>query len=174
MANEERIRREIDPEELRDPNANTRYRNLSQSRNMASQHAAHKVSLKIAAEALNEYRPQGRQLYTQDEVKEVKKFVNILCNFRMINRDTNLQDHNIIDNTLIDERRKSATVRLNGNEAARVKQQIKFLKSHHNCYITGGMYSCFRKFYEAFMEDDACIWETVNPMTSHRPKCPKA
>ena len=81
--------------DLRDNYAQKRYRNQSKSKNKKKQHVAHYFSLDTAVYLNNQF------VHPTVPVETLKALCNLEDNFRMVDRKTNLSNHKIYDNNMM-------------------------------------------------------------------------
>eukprot|EP01083_Nonionella_stella_P133329 405313_1 len=84
----------MDPSQLRDNDAQRKYRKQSQSQKKQKKHVAHYLSLETAA-FFNSF------LLNPVPTQQLKKLCNDPCNFRMVKIHENLSTHKKIDNYMM-------------------------------------------------------------------------
>ena len=134
--------------DLRDSNAQQKYRGSSRSQNKDSQHVAHKYSLELVAHVQS--RTPGPQ------AASLRSSVNAPSNFRMVSVSTNQSDHRQIDRSLMAKATSGET--LTKREETRARQQVASVQS--SASIPSGHYAAAQEFYKSLeTQDGSTLWD---------------
>ena len=125
--------------DLRDSNAQHKYRQNSQSQYKDEKEAAHKVSLAIADKITEDYRGPGRP--PANERENLKELLN--DNLRMVDKHTNRSEHTKIDNSLM--KKAETGDPLTQREEERARQQVKVFQNNPD-KLEKSTYGAAKKF----------------------------
>lgn len=149
----------VAPHELRNKYAQAKYKKHSGSTQKDGKHAAHIVSLEIAAKIMLNPRPSDRV------VSELKIFLNSSRNLRLVKGKTNLSKHQRIDLSLLKKSGNIYAKELTPEEEERAILQVNVLQKYQDC-IPQRQYNKARKFYKGLkLSRGRTIWNLSNDRT---------